>query len=69
MPKIPEGGPEFTLTFHGESVKYSDLCKRCRDALKNYVGSITKQKDEDPKQKDPPVELASKRKGFLGGRS
>jgi hypothetical protein len=66
MPKIPDGGAELTLNFHGETVKYVDLCKRCRDAIKNYVGSITKKKDEEPK---PPVKLEDKKKGFLGGRA
>jgi len=64
---VPEKGDELEVTFHGQTVKYADLCKRCRGACENYFKSLTKQPDadEEPEKKEeatPP----GKPQGFLG---
>ncbi len=38
-----------SMTFYGQQVTYSDLCKRCRGALESYFKRITLQDDEDVK--------------------
>lgn len=36
-----EGG-EFSFTFRGKTVTYTDLCKTCRGTITNYVDRISK---------------------------
>ena len=64
---VPTEGSELEVTFHGQSVKYADLCKRCRSACENYYKSLTKQSDEEkakePEGATPP---GKPEKGFLG---
>jgi hypothetical protein len=77
--KLKEG-PELEASFQGKKVRYDDLCQRCRDAVKNYFNSMTKQTDEEKAKAaaDAPVEKTEdegakdqpKEKTFLGfGRS
>lgn len=69
-----EGGPnsEVSVTFHGETYTYDDLCKRCRSAVKGYFDRIAKKADDqvpnDSKVTsiDPTTET-SERKRFFGG--
>lgn len=67
---IPTGmDDELTVTFHGKSIKYHDLCKRCRDACENYFKAMIKQaepakKEGSPAPVSPPV--PEKSSGFLG---
>lgn len=35
-------GAEFTFTFRGKTVAYTDLCKTCRGTISNYVDRISK---------------------------
>jgi hypothetical protein len=64
---VPEKGDELEVTFHGQKVKYGDLCKRCRSACENYFKSMTKQPDEeDDKSKEPKAVPPGKPTGFLG---
>jgi hypothetical protein len=63
---------EVTVTFHGETYSYDDLCKRCRNAVKGYFDRIAK-KTEDQPEADPkvtsidPASETSERKRFFGG--
>lgn len=60
---------EFFMRVHGEEVKYDDLCKRCRESLKNYAAKIRREVKEETKEDnapEPPVEEPVKKKGLLG---
>jgi hypothetical protein len=67
-------GPEIDATFHGEKISFSDLCKRCREAVNGYFSRIAKKADDQEKPSnvtaiDPtqPVKVEEpKKKGFLG---
>ena len=52
---------ELEISFQGEKHSYEDLCRRCRDAVKNYYLRITKQDEEPEKAAEKPPE----KKGFL----
>ena len=59
---------EASVTFHGETVTFEDLCKRCRDAVKGYYTRLAKIAEDQvppPPPKEEPV--VEKKKGFLGG--
>lgn len=59
---------ELEITFHGNTIKYDDLCKRCRRACMNYYNKITKQDDEeDAKAEKEGAEVPGQPKSFLGG--
>lgn len=60
---------ELVVTFQGQTVKYGDLCKRCREACANYFKSMTKQLEEEKKSKEvpePKKEIPEPKGGFLG---
>ena len=57
-------GEELSVTFHGNTTQYEDLCLRCRSAVENYFRSMTKQTEED--ESDGPEKLP--KPGFLGSR-
>ena len=62
-------GEELAVTFHGQTVKYGDLCKRCRGACENYFKSMTKQTDEEKKaieEEETKNVPPGKPQGFLG---
>jgi hypothetical protein len=64
---VPAEGAELEVTFHGQTVKYEDLCKRCRNACENYFKSMTKQVEEDEKAAEPDgATPPGQPKGFLG---
>ena len=51
---------EFTVTLHGKTQQYEDLCKRCRGTLSNYFDKIIKAKDdEEPKVPTGPQDTAN----------
>jgi len=58
---------ELEVSFHGQEVKYEDLCRRCRSACENYFKNMTKQPEPE---EEPNVEAAkeeeSPTKRFLG---
>jgi hypothetical protein len=60
----PAATEELSVTFQGQTVTYTDLCKRCRGAIENYFKGMTKQVDEVEKV-DKPVAPTDKG-GFLG---
>lgn len=66
-------GHEVTVTFHGETYSYEDLCKRCRLAVKGYFNRIAKKADDQIPADDAkvtsidPTSETSERKRFFGG--
>jgi len=74
--KKPEGTTyEVEVTFQGETVKFEDLCRRCRDAVKGYFTRLTKKAEDDkPKEGsnvtplDPAGDTTPKKRSFLGGK-
>lgn len=48
--ETPKGGsPEIDATFHGEKVRFNDLCKRCREAVTGYFTRIAKKVEDSEK--------------------
>jgi len=41
---LPTGG-EFAAKFHGQEVRYPDLCRGCRQAVANYWKKIVLEQD------------------------
>lgn len=65
-------GTEVTVTFHGETYTYEDLCKRCRSAVKGYFDRIAKKADDQVPNDSKvtsidPASETSERKRFFGG--
>jgi len=60
---------ELVATFRGQTVKYKDLCRRCREAVEGYFKRMVKV-SEEPKVTDPatPKEPAKPGLRFLGGK-
>lgn len=60
---------EVVITFHGETVKYDDLCKSCRKAVGNLFKKIAKT-DEPKGSNVTPIEpqKTSEKRRFLGGK-
>ena len=45
---LPSGlQKEFSVTFHGKTTEYVDLCLRCRSAISGYVGHACRARDEE----------------------
>ncbi len=72
---VPEGEEdkvdiEVEITFHGETVKYGDLCKNCRKAVANLFKKIAKQAEEPKGDNVTPIEpkKAPEKRRFLGGK-
>lgn len=65
---------EVSVTFHGETVSFEDLCKRCRDAVKGYFTRLAKKPDEAKPKKDnvtsidPSENPSPQKRRFLGGK-
>jgi len=69
---------EVSITFHGETHSFEDLCKRCRSAVKGYYERIAKLADDQAKPTnakvtplDPassPAQKPPEKKRFLGGK-
>jgi hypothetical protein len=57
---------ELTITLHGKTVEYIDLCKRCRDAIQNYYNSITKQEVPEKKPETTPEVPGAVKAPFMG---
>jgi hypothetical protein len=53
---------ELSVTFHGKSVEYTDLCKKCRSAVDRYFAQMTKQPAADERVVE---ELPEKKKRGL----
>ena len=69
-----EGAPcEISVTFHGETQSFEDLCKRCRGAVKGYFERISKKADDQAPATNanvtPMDPAAAPKKRFLGGLS
>lgn len=61
---VPAGvEDELSVTFQGRTIKYHDLCKRCREACANYFKSLTKQPEDEKKA---PAAPTTEKSGFLG---
>lgn len=45
-------GKELVVVFHGQSIEYEDLCRRCRSAVENYYNRMTKQAEEEEEGKN-----------------
>lgn len=65
---------EVSVTYHGETHSFEDLCKRCRSAVKGYFERIIKKADDQApatNAKVTPIDPAngpSEKKRFLGGK-
>ena len=52
--------PDLELTFMGDTVKYHDLCSRCKRAITNYIRQVKREgKDLETETEEIPVELES----------
>lgn len=65
-------GPEVEATFHGEKIAYSDLCKRCREAVRGYFSRMAKKAEDTPEKTEAPTtepvstENEPKKRGLFG---
>lgn len=59
---------EAEFTFHGETVKFEDLCHSCRGAVENYFNKLARKKEDKPGAKVTPIESAPPpvKRGLLG---
>lgn len=69
-PKAHSGGDvdEMVLRFHSRTIKYGDLCIRCRKAVEGYIKQIAKEVEPKPKE-DTNKAPAAQKKPVLLGRS
>ena len=61
---------EFSITLHGKSIQYEDLCRSCRKTLANYYDKVIKAKvEQDAPPKKPPTPAPAPPKTGLFNRS
>jgi len=62
---------ELVTAFRGQTVRYKDLCRRCREAVEGYFKKMVKV-SEEPKVDEKPIdtlkEVPKAKLPFLGGR-
>jgi hypothetical protein len=64
-------GPELTVTFLGETAQFSDLCKRCRAAVRGYYCRILRKVEDTTEIEaitsgEAAPDEVKKKHGFLG---
>lgn len=47
-----EGGVELRLGWGGETTEYQDLCRRCRETVRNYVQRLRLVSEDKPESED-----------------
>jgi hypothetical protein len=60
--------PELEITFQGQKIVYSDLCKRCRDAVTGYFKQMTMQMSPKEEPANPAAPVAEQPKKGLFAR-
>lgn len=72
-PKAHSGGDvdEMVLRFHSRTIKYGDLCIRCRKAVEGYIKQIAKEVESKPREgsKKTSNESSLPKKPILLGRT